>query len=198
MSDSYERNPDAGLIAKFYTRPVQNNFKSEQEARAIFEDVDYVIIYTPGDNLNIPDVPVRSDHKERFPVQWARYKESKDGNTEEIGTPLSQWPRLSLSQIEELKALKFFTVESIAKASDAALSSIGMIAGTSPFKFRDMATQFLKIASDDSHVTKVENEKKQMAEIMAEQRRQLDKVMAEMQELSKRKPSKNAVPEDNV
>ena len=188
--DSDEKNADSTLIAKFYNRAIQNNFKSEQEGRPIFEDVDYVTIFTPGDNLNIVDQPVRSDHKARFPVQWAHYQNQKEGDQREIGTPLSAWPRLTPSQIEELKAIKFFTVESIAAASDAALSSIGMVAGVSPFTFRDYAQRFLKVSADDAELHKIEAENKQMRDLMAAQQAQLDELKAQLSEV--KKPSKPA------
>ncbi len=41
-------DPDAALVVMFYDRPVQDNFKSSKEGRAIFSDVVYIKINTPG------------------------------------------------------------------------------------------------------------------------------------------------------
>jgi hypothetical protein len=47
--------------------------------------------------------------------------------------------------VEELRALKFYTVESVANAADAQLQRIGMVAGMSPYAFRDAAVRFLAL-----------------------------------------------------
>ena len=132
-------NPDSRLAVKFYSKTVPNKFESEKQGRPIFFDLDYVQIFVPGDNTSVIDQPVREDHKQRFPLQWARYNNNRSENTHEIGTPLTQWPRITPAQAEELRALKFYTVEGIANASDASLQSIGMIAGMAPYAFREHA-----------------------------------------------------------
>lgn len=141
-----QRDPDSALSVQFYVKPVKDDYKTEQEKRPIFFDVDFVKICTPGNTLNIIDTPARDDHKQRFPRQWNAFK-SRVGETSGVsGTPVTEWPRLSASQAEELKALKFYTVESIAGAGDAQLQGIGMIAGQSVFAFRDDAKRFLMVA----------------------------------------------------
>lgn len=139
-------NPDARLAVKFYSKPIQNMFLTEKEGRPIFEDKIYVEIFTPGDQLNIIDTPVREDHKIRFPLQWAHYQNSHGGDSREIGTPLAQWPLITASQAEELKALKFFTVEQVANASDQQIGNIGMIGGMAWHAFRTRAQAFLLAA----------------------------------------------------
>lgn len=141
-------NPDARLHVTFYSKPVENAFKSKQEQRPIFDQMDFVRIQIPGDKMNIIDTFVREDHKQRFPIQWAAYQNRKaeSGEGQITGTPITQWPRITSAMAEELKALKFYTVESIAGASDAQLQGIGMIAGQSVFAFRDDAKRFLMTA----------------------------------------------------
>lgn len=140
-------NPDSRLAVRFYVRPVKNEFESEAQGRPIFTDVDYVEIFVPGDNNTIIDQPVREDHKKRFPIQWAHFQNQHAKDTREIGTPLSEWPQVTKAQVEELRALKFYTVDSIANASDQNIMRLGMIAGMSPYAFREKAQQFLKMAS---------------------------------------------------
>lgn len=145
-------NPDARLAVRFYERAVRNDFMSQKEGRPIFATADYVEINVPGDNTLTLDVPVNEDHKHRFPIQWARYQNSKgtgaDGQI--IGTPLEQWPQIDRAQAAELRALKFLTVDSIADASDAQMQRIGMIAGMAPHAFRDKARRFLNVARGDA------------------------------------------------
>lgn len=140
-------NPDAALSVKFYTKPVQQPFLSSKENRPIFQDVDYITIYTPGGQLNIVDTPVRGEHKARFPIQWANYQNGKAGDMRETGTPVSAWPFLTASQAEEFKAVKFFTVEQIANASDLQLQTLGMMGGANPHTIRERAKAYLAAAA---------------------------------------------------
>lgn len=156
-------NPDSRLSVRFYAKPVQNEFLSKKEARPIFQDVDYVEINIPGDQLNVLNAPVRQDHKERFPLQWARYQNAKGAEVPEIGTPLSQWQLLTPAMAAELRHFKFTTVEHVANASDLQLQSIGMVAGMSPFEFRERARTFLKVASAES-ASSAESEKLKVLE----------------------------------
>lgn len=140
-------NPDSRLFVQFYRKPVPNEYQSEVQQRPVFTEMDFVKIMVPGDKLSVIDTFVRDEHKKRFPLHWAEYQ-NRTGSQEKLtGTPITEWPRISASQAEELKALKFYTVESIASASDAQLQHIGMIAGQSAFTFRDDAKRFLMIAS---------------------------------------------------
>lgn len=157
-------NPDSRLAVQFYSRPMPNEFESEKQGRPIFYDCDFVKIFVPGDPTSIVDTAVREDHKKRFPLHWAHYQNKHGGDAREIGTPLSQWPRLSQAQVEELRALKFHTVENIANASDASLQRLGMIAGMSPFAFRDHAIRFLAVAKNDSAAQEAETRAKALEE----------------------------------
>src|SRR5512147_2882492 len=111
-------NPDSRLAVRFYVRPVENSFETQAQGKPVFTDVDYVEIFVPGDNNTIIDQPVREDHKKRFPIQWAHFQNQHAKDTREIGTPLTEWTQITRSQAEELRALKFYTVESVANASD--------------------------------------------------------------------------------
>jgi hypothetical protein len=157
-------NPDSRLAVQFYSRPVQNEFESEKQGRPIFTDVDFVRIFVPGDQTSAIDTFAREEHKKRFPMHWAHYQNKHGGDPKEIGTPLSQWPRLTQSQVEELRALKFFTVESVANAADVSLQNIGMVAGMSPFAFRDHAKRFLQVARGDAVAQEAESRAKALDE----------------------------------
>jgi hypothetical protein len=86
---------------------------------------------------------------------------------EVIGTPLSEWPLVSKSQAEELRGMKFPTVESIANASDQQLQRIGMAAGMSPYAFRDKAKAFLNLATTAAETDKREQEINALKEELA-------------------------------
>jgi hypothetical protein len=147
-----------------------------------------VKIFVPGDPTTVVDTFVREDHKVRFPLHWAHYQNKHGGDPKEIGTPLSHWPRLQPSQVEELRALKFYTVEAVAGASDAQLQRIGMVAGMSPYAFRDAAVRFLALAKDDSKAAEVEARAKALEEENKKLREDSEKAMAEMR--ARCKPSR--------
>jgi len=157
-------NPDAALAVRFYKRAIQDIFQTTKQGRPIFQDVDYIEIFTPGNQLNIIDTPVREHHKVRFPVQWAHYRNQHGGDQRETGTPVNQWPFLSMSQAEELKAIKFFTVEMIANASDLQINSIGMIGGMAPNVLRERANAYLNAAAGTASVEAEATEKAQLKE----------------------------------
>jgi uncharacterized protein YhbP (UPF0306 family) len=72
---------------------------------------------------------------------------------------------------ETLRAMKFYTVESVAFASDDQISKIGLSAGMAPMVFRDRAKAFLTVAKDATAMAKKEEEtaelKKRLAELEA-------------------------------
>jgi hypothetical protein len=173
-------NPDSRLAVMFYSKPIENEFQSMAQGRPIFEDRDFVRIFVPGDPTTVVDTFVREDHKARFPLHWAHYQNKHGGDSKEIGTPLSHWPRLQPSQVEELRALKFYTVEAVAGAADAQLQRIGMVAGMSPYAFRDAAVRFLALAKDDSKAAEVEARAKALEEENKKLREDSEKAMAEM------------------
>ena len=141
---------DKALIVHFYVRPVQNIFASSKANQAIYEDVIYVKINVPGLKEMEVDTPARDDHQRRFPQQWQHFVNRTQGDAREVGTPVAEWSILTRSQAEEFRALKFFTVESIANASDLNINAMGMIGGMSPYALRERARAFLQAAKDSA------------------------------------------------
>lgn len=175
-------NPDTRLSVRFYVRPIRNMFESEKQKKDVFNDVEYVEIKVPGDMLNVIDTPAQQHHKDRFPLQWAHFQNTQ-GKGGELGTPLSEWGDLTPAQVEELRHLKFYTVEHIANASDAHISNIGMLSGMSAYKFRDKARAFLK--KPDASVEIIEQLKKDQAEQLAKMQEQTDAKFEQMMEILK-------------
>lgn len=180
-----QRDPDKSLSVMFYSKPVQNEFESAKQGRPIFSDVDFVKIYLPGDDKNIIDTYARQDHKDRFPKQWAHYANKRAGDQQMIDkTPLSQWPRISASQAEELRAMKFFAVEDIANASDATLQRLGMVGGMGGFAFREAAKLFLSRAAGDAQDAKLQTALNQQAQENAMLKEQMAAMQAQLAALA--------------
>lgn len=180
--ESDVRNADSQLVVRFYKRPVEIKDETIAQGRPIFKDMDFITIMTPGDQLNIIDTIAEERHKRRFPLHWADFQNKTANHEGFTGTPLSEWPLLTMSQAEELKALKFYTVEAVANCNDQQLQRIGMIAGMSPYAFRDKAKSFLSVASKSAEVSKREEELEQLKAENAKIKLETDAKLAAMQE----------------
>ena len=164
------RDPDSLLHVRFYERALPNNFQTESQGRPIFDSVVFIEIHTPGNQLNIIDRPKIKNDEFRFPRQWTFYANTHSDDPAKQGTPLSQWPLIDVAKAEMLKAMKFFTVEQVAFASDEQIGHIGMLAGMAPTSFRDRAKAYLEVAGNANAVSK-----------QAEALRASEAKMAEMQ-----------------
>ena len=177
---SDQNNADSRLQVRFYKRPVQQEQESIDAGRPIFKEFDFVHICVAGDTLTEIDTYAYASHKTRFPIQWANYMNRQGANDVEIvGTPVSEWPIVSKSQAEELRALKFHTVEAIAGASDQQIQRMGMAAGMSPYAFRDKAKAFLNLATNAAETDKRESEINFLKEELAKKDQETAKIKAE-------------------
>ena len=173
---------DSRLAVQFYKKSMKQEDASAEAGRPIFKEFDFVRIMIPGDNLTEIDTYAQESHKQRFPRQWAHYQNQVAGHEDIVGTPLDQWPQVTRSQAEELRGLKFYTVESIADCSDQQLQRIGMVAGMSPHNFRLKAKAFLNLANDSAEVAQRESELQALKEENAKIKAETDAKLAAMQE----------------
>jgi hypothetical protein len=187
---SDEQGADSRLQVRFYKKPVHQEQESLEAGRPIYKEFDFVHICVAGDTLTEIDTFALQQHKQRFPIQWANYMNRVGANDEEVvGTPVSEWPLVSKSQAEELRAMKFHTVESIANASDQQLQRMGMAAGMSPYAFRDKAKAFLNLATTSAETDKREQEINALKEELAKKdletakmKQETDAKLAQMQD----------------
>ena len=173
---------DSRLAVQFYKKSMKQEDASAEAGRPIFKEFDFVRIMIPGDNLTEIDTYAQESHKQRFPRQWAHYQNQVSNHQDIIGTPLDQWPQVTRSQAEELRGLKFHTVESIADCSDQQLQRIGMVAGMSPHNFRLKAKAFLNLATDSAEVAQREAELQALKEENAKIKSETEAKLAAMQE----------------
>lgn len=179
---SDDQNADSRLAVTFYKRSVKQEDESIAAGRPIFKEFDFVRICVPGDNLTEIDTYAQESHKARFPRQWAHYMNQTAGHEQIVGTPIEEWTLISRSQAEELKGIKFRTVEDVANCSDLQLQRIGMIAGMSPHGFREKAKQFLNLASETAEVAQKEAEMQALREENAKIKAETDAKLAKMEE----------------
>lgn len=174
-SNQYEQ--DNRLYVQFFVEAVQNNFKTEQQKRPIFDEIEMVRIFTPGSR----DVMVGKatlNYQLRFPKQYAAFKAGKDLPLE--GTPLEEVPFLSVGQVAELKALNIRTLEGLAYMSDAMAQQV-----MGNFALRQKAQQLIAANKESEPAEKLAAELKtrdeqiaEMQKAMAEQQEQITKLLA--------------------
>ncbi len=117
---SAQNKLDENLLVKFFTQQKEDKTASLKEGRPIFKDVEYVDIKVPGQRSGGACRPATYRDKQRFPRHYAAYKQRVEMPME--GTPLSEWPLMSRSQVEELSYHNVKTVEQLVGMSDSAAS----------------------------------------------------------------------------
>lgn len=109
---------DEQLLVKFFMRPLQNDAKTREAGRPIFEEVPYVSIKQPGQKDSEVIAPASDRHKKRFPRHWQAFQ-ARESQEAVSGTPLEHWSGITRSMVEELRFLNVHTVEQLANLSDA-------------------------------------------------------------------------------
>src|SRR4051812_32366273 len=152
FSDQDTLNPkyssDNKLMVKFYKNAIFNEFKSNQEGRAIYDEIDYIHIITPGSRDDFRSEASLS-YQRRFPEQWARFKAQEDQAVS--GTPISVVPWLSIGQVEELKFFHITTVEQIMDAPDSVAQKFSGF-----HTLKQKAKAFLDSAAGEAEKTRLE------------------------------------------
>jgi hypothetical protein len=176
---------DKSVYVKFYIRPKENEVKSAEEGRPIYEDKEYVEIRTPGNQTNIVQRPVTDMDKRRFA---AAYREFKSGNEEQIiGTPLVEAPWITRSQVEELSYLRIRTVEQLANVGDDVCTRIPGL-----FKLKQRAGQMAERAEKQAPFIKMQEENDELRNRLEAMERTVQEQAALIADL--RKPDTTAKP----
>lgn len=124
----YESNPDdftaekqaeqdAKLLVKFEIRERQDLDLSAKEGRPIFKEVEYIDIRIPGDRSSTVCRPATFHDKQRFPKHYEAFKERVEYR--EDGTPLTEWPLIPRTMVNELAFFNVKTVEHLVSMSDS-------------------------------------------------------------------------------
>lgn len=161
--DSDLPNADSQLHVEFYISKRENSAGKP-----------YCKIMVPGAAQTLVwDQPVRELDKQRFPRQWLYFQQTS-GNMPVTGIPLSEWrterpEEISEGQVEELKSLRFQTVDHVATATDMQLQRIMGGSG-----LRSKAQEYLKVktrkassAEMDELKAMVAKQQEQIAQLLA-------------------------------
>jgi len=173
-------NPFAGderIPVQFYMGAVQNDSKTTEAGRPIFDDVECIRIFNSKDN--IVDRPVRDMDKQRWPRQYSAWK-AGDQEAGLSGTRLDQWGVLTRAQAEEFKYFKIFTVEQLAEAPD---SSSHNFMGFQ--KYKALAKAYIEMSRGQAPILKLQEQLEQANGTIASQKDQLDKMAERLERLEK-------------
>lgn len=116
--DFQSNQGDATAMVRFYQKSYPDEAKTKEEGRPIFKDVDIIEIRFPGDK-DYKARPVREGDKRRWPRHWEAYQARISQEDIVEGTPLSEWPQITRSQVEELAFYNVKTVEQLVEMSDS-------------------------------------------------------------------------------
>lgn len=140
---------EARSYPRFYVEPVEDPLASAQNGRMICRDEERVEIILPGNPLTKPVHVVTDVHRQRWPEEYKAFKSGMEMAVD--GTPLEQWPILRRSQVMELKAINFVTVEQVARADDNAIQRMGL----GGRRLRELAIGYLDDAAAGAFATKL-------------------------------------------
>jgi hypothetical protein len=170
-----------GITPVFYFEPIKNPAKSAEEGRPIFDQVECVKLFVAGDQFNQITSPVDERVRERFPVQYAAWRDKKEA-MHIAGTPIRQWPLLQPNQIAEFEALKIFSVEALAQVPDVSLmKSQGLR------EWRDKAKAWLETNKDASAAVKYAEENARLKDDLETLKKQVAELSDQIVSLSVKK-----------
>jgi len=163
---------DSSNYPRFFVDQVQDMVASENQGRAIFFDKERVEIIMPGNPHTRPVANVTDEHRQRWPKEYEAFKAGLEISLE--GTPLEEWPILKRSQVLELKALGFKTVEHIRDMDDLAIQRIGM----GGRRLKEIAAGFLDDAERMALTTRITAENERLENEVVALRRQVEEMGA--------------------
>ena len=130
----------------------------------------FVRIIVPGDTNNIIERVADETDKHRFPNAWAKYQNSEAKANE--GTPLEEWPQITLSLLKECEYFEIHTVEALSNISDAHVAKLGMGFGD----LRTKAKAWLEAAAGTAQITAPAAENAQLKQMLADLQAQINDI----------------------
>jgi hypothetical protein len=177
-----------GAAIRIYREAVQNKFQSEQAGRPIFDEAVMGEIITPGSSSNIPVFELKRTFRDNSVTFGSKYEELKEYvqafESNDVaaglqGTPLSEWPEMSVSLIATLKAAGVHTVDALASLPDVNLSIIG----PDGRQYREKAKAFLDKASGTAEYTALAAENLVLKQELETQKAQVADMNAKLEAL---------------
>ena len=159
----------------FYMEAVQDHKASKEHGRPVFEEKEYVKIMDT-DRLNEFVGPVEERHRQRWPKHYEAFKKGHEMPLE--GTPINEWPMISVSQRAELNSLGVRTVEALAEFPDGDIPK-----RTRLDESKRMAKDWLEEAAKSGLVSSVRQENDKLKKENERLSEQVQKLAARMEVL---------------
>ena len=163
-----------GLHVEFFVESVKQDFKSEEAGRPIYADTEFVRIHIPGDKNLITERAATKQDKDRFALEYARFKNGMKEEEQAVGTPLKHWPAMSRAMAKEFAAVNVHTVEQLAGLSDTAKQAFGMGA----LEWSRKAQAMLDAAAGSAGAEKYAAENEALKQRIADMERQFAELSA--------------------
>lgn len=182
---SQQQKQDETLFVKFFLKSVEDKAKTLEEGRPIFKDIEYIDIRVSGKRDSLACRPASFQDKKRFQRHYEAYKNRTEMPLE--GTPLSEWPQIARSQIEELSFLNCKTVEQLCEVSDTHISQM-----RGGYTLKQKAQEWMKAAEKSKVIAQNLELKAKQAETdeqMAEMQKTLALMQAKLEESEAEKPA---------
>ena len=138
------RQRDANFI-EFFWHAVQNKAKTDEVGRPQFDSVQFIRITSPG-GKSVVERPVTENDKRKYSSLYERFLKGEEKPLD--GTPLKEWPYLSVGQIKNLQAQNIYTVEQITAIPDSHIQCLGLYG----IELRAKANDFVKKAETQGPV----------------------------------------------
>jgi hypothetical protein len=161
---------DEKLIVRFEDHPHLDDAASRDANRPIFKMMPYIKIMIPGDKDTQIHRPVREGDKTRFAKAWLAFQ---SGQSQVQGFPLSEWPKITRAQVEELKYFNIRTIEDLANVNDSQTHRFMGI-----HQLRDEARRHLELLKEAEPLNHVQAELKARDETIATMQAQIAALMA--------------------
>src|SRR5437879_3568700 len=103
-----------GLHVEFYIDSKHMPFLSEEAGRPVHQDAEFVKIMIPGDKNTLIEREAIEQDRDKFPLEYARFKNGLKEEMQAVGTPLKAWPAMSRALVKDLAHFNVHTVEQLA------------------------------------------------------------------------------------
>lgn len=174
---------------RFHFGSVADEGASARAGRPVFKQVELVEVFLPGNPYLQPVIPVTDVERQRWAKAYEQFRANEDQPAE--GTPIKEWSVLTRSQVLELQAIGFQTIEELAAMSDnMASSKIGM----GGMAIRDKAKAYCEQAAGMAPITQLVEENEGLKAQLASQSNQLSELRAILDGLSAQMAANNNRP----
>ncbi|MET4529149.1 hypothetical protein [Bradyrhizobium sp. JR18.2] len=182
-----------GLHVEFYIEAVKQEFLSEEAGRPIYKDTEFVRIHIPGDKNYSVDRAASQQDKDRFALEYARFKNGMKEEEQAVGTPLKHWAAIPRSLAKEFAAVNVHTVEQLASLSDTGKQAFGIGA----LEWSRKAQAMLDASAGSAGAEKYAAENEALKQRIADMEKQFAELSAKV-DPEKRGPGRPRKPENAV